>query len=96
MGALRGGRPELDADARVGPGKLGHAVQPGALAAAAHDQQIAPTGGEDQGSATRFRTQQKSARRAYRNDGDHRIAAMPADPVAVGSDAVLTVPIPRE
>ena len=96
MNASRGRRPELDADARRGPDKLGHAVQPGPLAAAAHGQQITPTGREDERSTAHHRTQHKSAWRAYRDDGDHRIVAMPADPIAVRCDAVLTVPIPCE
>ena len=88
-------RAELHADPRSDRlGRLRHGVLPGALAAAAHDQQVAVTDLEPQRRATAPRAQQQRPRRAQRHDGDHGVLGPAApDRVAVPGHAVPSVPV---
>src|SRR5205823_3225851 len=86
---------ELDADARAGrPGGLGYRVLPGALAAAAHDEQVAVTHLVPDGRAAAARTQRQRPRGADGKDRDHGVLGRAApDGVAVPGDAVPAVAV---
>src|SRR6476620_1480751 len=88
--------PELDADARPDrPGGLGDRVLPGALARAAHDDEVAVAEHVPHGlPAATARAQQQGPRRADRDDRDHGVlGAAAADRVAVPGDAVAAVAV---
>src|ERR1017187_5524958 len=88
-------RPELHADPRPDRlGRLGYGVLPGALAAAAHDQQIPIPDLEPQRRATASRPQRQDPWRAQRHDRDHGVLSLAApDRVPVPRDAVSPVPV---
>src|ERR1022692_910810 len=94
-GSADSARPELDADTRSGrAGGLGYGVLPGALATAAHHQEIAMAEVMAQRRAAAARAEQQRARRADRDDRDHGVRGLAAsDGVAVPGDAVLAVPV---
>src|SRR6266536_225536 len=86
---------ELDADAGTDrPGGLGDGVFPGALAAAAHHEQIAVTDLVAEHLAAGAPAQQQGAGRTERDDRDHGvIRRAAADRVAVPGHAVAPVAI---
>src|SRR5215467_8648550 len=86
---------ELHADPGTGgPAGLGDRVFPGALAAAAHHQQIAVTKVIADRGAAAARPQREPARGAERHDGHHRVlGGAAADGVPVPGDAVPAVPV---
>src|SRR6202020_1389635 len=88
-------RPELDADPRTGrAGGLGYGVLPGALAAAAHHEEIAMAEVVADGRAAAARAQQQRAGRAHRDNRDHGVRGPAApDGVTVPRDAVPAVPV---
>src|ERR1700722_11196676 len=90
-------RAELDADPRAGrAGRLGHGVLPGALAAAAHDDEVTVPEVVPEGASTLVGpgSQQERPRLAERDYSDHRVLPRAApDGVAVPGDAVPFVPV---
>src|ERR1700733_4079078 len=94
-------RTELDTDPRAGrTGRLGHGVLPGALAAAAHDDEVSvpevvpAAAGVLAGAGAAARPQQQRAVLAERDDGDHRVLRRTTpDGVAVPGHAVPLVPV---
>src|SRR4029453_12695796 len=88
-------RPELHAD--PGPHALrglGDGVLPRTLAGAAHDEQIAVAEREPPALPTAAWAQVQVARRAERDDRDHRVGVRAApDRVTVPGDAVAAVPV---
>src|SRR6516165_10544231 len=88
-------RPELHADPRPDVlGRLRHRVLPGALAAAAHDQQVAVPDLIPPRRTAAPRPQAERPRRAQRQDGHHGVLARaPPVPVAVPGHAVPAVPV---
>ena len=71
-------------------------MAPGALARAAHDEEVAAAEVEPQRRPARGRLEQEAPRRAEGEDRDDGVRDAPADPVAVHRDAVPAVPVPRE
>ncbi len=88
-------RTELHADPWTDrPGGLGHGVVPGALARAAHDEQVARTEREAQRRSASARPQQQVPGSAERHNGHQGVpVAAAADPVAVPGDAVAAVAV---
>src|SRR5207244_5267759 len=87
---------ERDADARAGPGDLRHRVLPGALTAAAGDEQVASPEVERPARSPRARTKQEAAGRTDRHDGHERFFDVVGDAVAVPGDAVAPVAVEVE
>src|SRR5262249_6179702 len=89
------GRAELHADARAArPGCLRYGVLPGALAGAAHDEQVTVAKQITQrGAAASDRAHRQRARIAERDDRDDRLAHLPAQRVTVPGDAVAAVAV---
>lgn len=78
----------------TGLGGLRYRVVPGALAAAAHHDQVAVPELVPHCMAAAARSQQQRARRADRDDRHHRVDVAPApDPVAVPGHTVATVAV---
>ena len=88
-------RAELHADPWPGrPGRLRHRVFPGALAAAAHHQQVAVADLVPQRRAATPGPEQQGPRRTQGQDGHHGVLLRtPADPVTVPGDTVPAVPV---
>ena len=88
-------RPELDADPRPDrPGGLRDRVLPGALAGAAHHDQVAVAELVPDGRAAAAGPQQERPGRAERDDRDHGVLGLAAaDGVAVPGDAVAAVAV---
>src|SRR4051794_38301527 len=90
--------PELDADSRSGRAcGLGNGVQPTALAATAHHQEVAVADLEPQDGTALGRFELESAGSAHREDRDHGVLGAPApDGVAVPRHAVAAVAVETE
>ena len=87
-------RAVLHGDPRAGGGDLGHGVLPGALAGAAHHEQVAVAHRERQRRATAAGPQGQPAGVAEGHDGDHGVLAVaPPDAVAVPGHRVATVAV---
>ena len=73
---------------------LGHAVVPGALARAAHDEQVAVAGGHADRGAAAARAAARGRAAPDREDRDHRVlVARPPDAVAVPGHRVVAVAV---
>src|ERR1700761_7896316 len=92
-GGLNGGF-EVDTDARSGRGGLlRYAVSPVALAASAHDDQIARAGADGGARTAVARADQKAARRSETEDRDDAVVASAGGPVAVPTGAVAVIAV---
>src|ERR1700722_12777625 len=87
--------PELDADARARRARgLGHGVLPGALATAAHHEQVPVPEDVALGFPATARAQQQRPGLTERQDRDHRVLGGAApDGVTMPGDAVPAVPV---
>lgn len=91
--------PEHDGYARLGGPGFGYRVLPSSLAAAAHDEQVAPTQVESERAAwlggvhVWVRAQHKAARCTDGHGGDERVGQLTRDAITVECDTVTAVSI---
>src|SRR3954454_7835641 len=92
------GWAELDADpCAEAAGRLWDRVQPGALAASSHHEEIAVTDLQAQSRTSGLRPQCERSDGAQREDRDHRVLrALTRDAVSVPGDAVVAVAVQAE
>src|SRR4051812_44538743 len=89
-------RAEHDADARVGVGALGDGMVPGALASAAHHEEITPTQVESERWAASSWLHEKTPWRTHGDSGHDAVIHEAPELVAVKCHTVATRPVVSE